>query len=839
VKPDRTKEIKMKLRLSIWTVLIAGSLLSAPTTRAGQIPLRNEPLERETDQNLNMKRYVAAGDRAYVVGVQDGSLVPDVSLNPDGIGWHIKGQMGGVWAHPIKLLHQFQFFLNGNLLPAATKFVSGTGYVRLELPPTQGIEISETQFAPDGLPVVLVGVQLRSSTPGTTSATLAIQAQSELISAFPWSGTMPTSESVHQQDQVSYDLETGALQFTQPGQSWYALVSAGVDRDDRDTGFESLGASDLGPAGSHKGAAGTLTYRVTLGGNSNTTVWFAIAGSNVGKTEASWALKLGLAFPKALLRTKISERQEVLSRAQIRVPDSDSMIQAAFDWGKLNLADMRRTVRNVMVQDSKEGKVGVYPSTILKVFPILSGFGAGYPDYPWFFGTDGAYTTFSLAAVGQWDEAKDHLDTIRQVSQAVNGTTGKVLHELVTDGSIYFGTILQPGDTNETAEFATAVATLWRWSGDNSVRDDNYDFIKAGLNYITTNLVTANLNPDGWPEGAGMVEATGTGAIKLDVAVYTIRALNDLAEMAASKGDTVTHDWAASKAATLTSKFAQDWWIPSQGLFADSLALNQVVQTDPTAALGTLPITQLEQLYWTNATPMETSIASVQDATIAFPTLESSLLTGTTGFYQQAAQNGRQASAVNTGVMAIAEANYGRMDQSLRYVEFVANELDVEQPGALPELFDSPDYKYFSGGNPFGGAMVMQAWSSYGIHWPLVELYLGIKPDAPAKTLSVVPDLPGSWRELSVDNLHVGSDQIAVSVRRAGINYITTVSAPAGWSLTIGYTLPANTQVKSVRLNRSPAAFQIVPTNRGEEIHVQTNSGGTQEVRIQTAEGSD
>jgi len=69
---------------------------------------------------------------------------------------------------------------------------------------------------------------------------------------------------------------------------------------------------------------------------------------------------------------------------------------------------------------------------------------------------------------------------------------------------------------------------------------------------------------------------------------------------------------------------------------------------------------------------------------------------------------------------------------------------------------------------------------------------LGSSRMLPAKTLSVVPDLPGSWRELSIDKLHVGSDQIAVSVQRAGINYITTVSAPAGWSLTIGYTLPAN-----------------------------------------------
>jgi hypothetical protein len=824
----------MKMRLSIWTMLIAGSLLSAPSTRAGQIPLKNKPLERQTVENLNMKRYVAAGDRAYIVGVQDGSLVPDVSLNPKGIGWHITGQMGGVWAHPIKLIHQIQFLLNDNPFPAAAKFVSGTGYVRLELPPTGGIEISETEFAPDGLPVVLIGVRLRNSSPGVNSFTLAIEAESELIPAYPWSGTIPTSESLHLPDQASIDSTLGALQFTQPAQpsysrsAWYALVGAALDPQDRETGFQSLQPSLSPTTSQYNGATGTLKFQVTLKGKSSTTVWFAIAGSNVEKAEASGALTLGLAAPDELLRAKISGRQRVLSRTQIHVPDA--AIQAAFDWGKLNLADMRRTVRNMMVRDTMEGTV--YPGPLMPTIPVLSGFGAGYPDYPWFFGTDGAYSIFSLSAIGQWEEAKDHLATIRQVSQLVNGLTGKVLHEIVTDGSIYFGTNAQNGDVNETAEFATAVANLWRWSGDNSVRDDNYDFMKAGLNDITTHLVTANLNPDGWPEGAGMVEATGMGAIKLDVAVYTIRALNDLAEMADSKGDGATRDWAAKKAGALAKNFTPDWWIPSQGLFADSLALNQIVQTDPPAALGTLPITQLEQLYWTNATPMETSFASVLDASIALTQLESSAFTGKTGFYQQAAPapGGSQASAVNTGVMAIAEANYGRMDQSLGYVSFIADELDVEQPGALPELFPSPDYQYFPS---FGGAMVMQAWSSYGIHWPLVELYLGIKPNAPARTLSVVPDLPSTWNELSVDHLRVGSSQIEVSVRRAGINYFVTVEAPVGWILTIGYTLPAKTQVKSVRLNGSPASFQIVPTNRGEEVHVRTNSGGTQELLIQ------
>jgi hypothetical protein len=311
----------MKPRFRLWTMLLAGSLLSSPNIQAGQIPLSRSPLERQTTENLDMKRYVAAGDRAYVVGVQDGSVVPS------GIGWHITGQMGGVWAHPIKLLDHFQFYLNGQLLPPATKFVSGTGYVRQELPPAQGIEISETQFAPDGLPVVLVGVNLRSSNPGTTSITLAIEAQSELIAAYPWSGTTPSSESLHQQDQVTYDSETGALQFTQPGEpSWYALVSAAAQQDGG-TSIESLGASGLGPAGSHNGAGGELAYRVTFSGQSGATIWFAVAGSNVGKPEAALALKLGLAFPQLLLHTKISQRQQVLSQAQIHVPDSEPMVQ--------------------------------------------------------------------------------------------------------------------------------------------------------------------------------------------------------------------------------------------------------------------------------------------------------------------------------------------------------------------------------------------------------------------------------------------------------------------------------------------------------------------------------
>jgi glycogen debranching enzyme len=105
--------------------------------------------------------------------------------------------------------------------------------------------------------------------------------------------------------------------------------------------------------------------------------------------------------------------------------------------------------------------------------------------------------------------------------------------------------------------------------------------------------------------------------------------------------------------------------------------------------------------------------------------------------------------------MAVAEANYGRMDKSLRYVNFIASELDKEQPGALPELFDSSDYMYFQDFK--SRAMVMQAWSSYVAEWPVVYHFLGIRPQIPNREITIIPAsrLPG--QTLSVANLRIGS----------------------------------------------------------------------------------
>lgn len=72
-----------------------------------------------------------------------------------------------------------------------------------------------------------------------------------------------------------------------------------------------------------------------------------------------------------------------------------------------------------------------------------------------------------------------------------------------------------------------------------------------------------------------------------------------------------------------------------------------------------------------------------------------------------------------------------------------------------------------------------------------------------------------------------------VSARHAGKRYEATVDLPQSWNLTIGYALPAASQVSSVELTGTPAAFQIVDTNRGREIRVMTNSAGEQVLQIE------
>jgi hypothetical protein len=112
--------------------------------------------------------------------------------------------------------------------------------------------------------------------------------------------------------------------------------------------------------------------------------------------------------------------------------------------------------------------------------------------------------------------------------------------------------------------------------------------------------------------------------------------------------------------------------------------------------------------------------------------------------------------------------------------------------------------------------------------------FLGIEPNEPASSLSVVPDVPESWPGLSVQNLKVGNSTMTASATRKGKRYTTQSSAPAGWTLTIGHTLPAGVTVKTVKLDGNPVEYTVVDTTWGREVRVATTTDQSHTLEVTT-----
>jgi hypothetical protein len=780
----------------------------APATAASAVPGAGAAPTITATSQLPERRFVAAGTEAYVVGVEDGTFPP--------IGWHTTGQMGGVWAPPIKLLDGLWFGVSGSWLDSATAYTSGPGFVRLAFPVTDGLQPTLTEFAPDGSRAVLFGLTLVPVNGSAATVTVTADAHSQVAAAYPWSSTTPTFDQFNNQNTVS--ARNGVIQFNQEQTSWYADVGSAVAPSGTATGSGYWGptsASDQSVFGT-KGEGGQLTWNLAVPA-AGRTLWLGVSGSQNGPAGAGQALRAALASPAALLRSKIAERDAVAAQTDLQVPDAG--IQQALLWSKLNLADLRRTISNAAIRDTQAGTV--YPAPLATV-PQLSAIDAAYPDYAEFFGTDGAYSSYGMAVSGQWQTAIDWLNAMRTVSEIVNGGTGKVVHEVTSTGAVYYGDNSEPGDINETAQFAIAADLVWRWSGDNGVLTDNYKFIDEGEHY----LASLASGPDHlWPVGDGIVEDPSLGGEALDVASENIQALAALHDMAVAMGDSATASWAAHREQAMLAAFGQ-WWIASQHLYADSLC---------TSAGGSCSAAgqQLQQRWWTSVAPMEQDIAPVTNADAALGQLETPTFTGSCGLYVDGVggpmgTSGQTCYLVNTGALAVGEANYGRLPQAVTDMDDIASQLTVEMPGSLPELAASAQY------NPFEAftsrANVMQAWSSYGLLWTVVNDLLGVSPDAPARSVAVVPEIPPSWPAMSVKNLRVGSATLGETASRRGATYQTEVTGARGLALTIGTVLASGATVHSVTLNGVPVAYRLVTTHRGSAVEVSVPHPAAEEV---------
>jgi len=87
---------------------------------------------------------------------------------------------------------------------------------------------------------------------------------------------------------------------------------------------------------------------------------------------------------------------------------------------------------------------------------------------------------------------------------------------------------------------------------------------------------------------------------------------------------------------------------------------------------------------------------------------------------------------------------------------------------------------------------------------------------------------------LSIQNLRVGDEILAVAAQHSDKLYVTEVTLPVGCRLEIGHTLPANASIESVTLNGKAADYEVHSTHRGSEIVAQGFTAGSYRLVIQT-----
>ncbi|HET7553288.1 MAG TPA: hypothetical protein VFK04_18485 [Gemmatimonadaceae bacterium] len=689
--------------------------------------------------------YVTAGDRAYLIGTQDGDF-PDM-------GQHVPGEMGGLWLHPIKLIDGFWATVTDlatgreSALSESSELVTypyGTllryGAVLDEL------EVERFQFSPDSCQGVVVQYTFTNASDNAKQLEFRLSVKTDLRPVW-YSDQIGIRDA---RDAVAWRARDEVFVAWDTGNDWFTVWGAVHSADARPI-------TDPRPIGTRgEGITAGSRHRLTVSAHDASILTFVIAGSATGQNDAVRSYRYLASNHAALLRRKKAHYASIIDRASIKIPDQ--RLQEVYDWVKINMQWLVREVPG-----------------------IGRGLGGGLMEYPWWFGTE-TYSLQALIATGNFDLAKQTLRLLRDQSARTDGN-GRIIHELSTNGAVS-----NPGNTQETAQFILTVGKLFEWTGDTDFAREMYPEMKLGIHWLLTDK---DRNGDLFPEGYGIMEVSGLNAELIDVAVYTQQALEATERIAR-----VLHDREAAEryqrlASQLEKKINARFWIEPESTYADFYGTrSQAVSAAEGAArqiglVGEDKLTprdralqrhyrRLAQTFsampdssrgwitnenWVITTPMETGIAPRARAIPLLDKIRSEHV-GKYGPFLSAVD--RQAMmTISTGVQAVSEASYGRTDQALWYMNRIAQTFNRRSPGSISEMM--PDYGCFT-----------IAWTSYGIVIPLVQHIFGIHPDAIAKTVVIAPHMPTGWEDVSIGNLPVGTNVISFSRTRTGkgIEYV-------------------------------------------------------------------
>lgn len=687
--------------------------------------------------------YVTAGDRLYMVGYQDGSF-------PD-LGWHVEGEMGGIWNHPIKLMDGFSISVRQEnadtvqCLDHASEFTNFPVANQHLFNDDPGLLVRRSQFVPDSIEGIVIELSITNQSEQSKSMEIAFTGMIDLLPVW-LSDSLNIEDGM---DRVVWDRERQVFQAADQKNPWNVFFGSDHAVDSTWTGKTRCSTERRG-----RGIDATFSNKLIVDAGQTETIKYFIAGSYQSKEQAWQQYQELRSNPTGLLQNKIKRYKTIRENSDLSIPEKD--IQTMYTWLKYNT--------DWLIRDVPE---------------IGRGISAGIPDYPWWFAADNAYTLQGLLATGRFDLVKSTLKLLYKLTEETNDN-GRVIHEASTNGVVF-----NKGNMNETPHLIYLLWKVYEWTGDEEMLTKYYDQIKKGIDFM---LNKQDENGNGYPNGHGMMEIRGLDTEMIDVAVYTQQALWAAAQIAGELDKKDDQKRFQSQATELAAKINREWWVEEFESYADFRAtrsqtleliddaINRADTLNKPWAVEELENTrrtitteQKEGINgyvvhhnWVVNTPMEMGIADSAKAVKALATARR--YTSRYGMYVTGIDRDERRESSNkwevfsyvgavmtlpTGVQAIAEANYGNTEESYNYIKRLSNSFGYALPGSMYEV--SPDY-----------GMIVQAWNIYAAAVPIIEHYFGIKPKAHRNSVIIQPDMPASWKNASLEHTRIGDNLLSV-----------------------------------------------------------------------------
>ena len=651
--------------------------------------------------------FTVSGRRGYLVGHMDGAF-------PD-LGHHIPGEMGGLWAPPVKLVDGWWFGLKEAGSESEWEWLFGKNARRFTMSPGRAsgeftVKIGEAEvtateeiFMAAHDPACFVSLTLANPTGQALKLDLSWQVRFELRGAW-W------SEWPDRPDTAEYNPADGSIVARDSLTSnWGAYISG-----DRLPVNGTVGANLWGPekTGSVKGPAhrpegilrnpadlqgegisGQLTYSVEIAPNSSQTLHFVIAGNHqFDEKQVEWAGQL-LANREKLMAEKLSEQTTLLEKTpRFNAPRAD--YTRIFDGSALCL--------DMLTQDIPNLGLGIM---------------AGLQGFAWYFGCDTYYTLSGLLVSGQPEAG---IATLRLLANYGKHQRGRIPHEIVQTGELF-----NPGNQVETGEFATSVERAFRWTGDHEFLAEVYPVVVEGI----FKFLLEDSDPEGTllPEGPGILElSSALRGRKLDVAASLYQGLQSLAYLAGVMNDTDTKTRCEALVEKVREQIEKHFWDEAQGEYVWR------IEHDLSIRPGEPPHGYVNLEFGV--------VKDMERADRMFELVESPIHTGPRGLILPGSKD--FVMAIQNAIVALAEFRYNRPDEGLRYLQFCADEYAYYMPWAIPEFIGHD-------------SCFIQAWSSATFNWLAVQGFFRLNPDPARQVIEVRPQLPSDWPYLEVKNLRL------------------------------------------------------------------------------------